>query len=110
MDLVDVLVFNVDPQNPYSTLDSQLICVEYIWALIGSETSQVESGIRNEPILDSSFIGHQKAPLPVRIRHFSMMHAHTAGVGGSDTRFRHLSQTSPLVGTPNVVASLLAAA
>ena len=49
-----------------------------IWALIGSETLQVESSIRNEPILDSSFIGHQKAPLPIRIRHFSMMHAHTA--------------------------------
>ena len=48
-----------------------------ICALIGSETPQVGSGIQNEPILDSSFIGHQKVPLPVRIRHFTMMHAHT---------------------------------
>ena len=41
------------------------------------ETSQVESDIQNEPIVDSSLLAHQNALLPVRIRHFTMMHAHT---------------------------------
>ena len=49
-----------------------------IWALIGSEAPQVESDIQNEPILDSSLIAHQNAPLPVKIRRFTMMHAHAA--------------------------------
>ena len=74
------------------------------------ETSQVESDIQNEPIVDSSLLAHQNALLPVRIRHFTMMHAHTVSAARIHTRFRHLTHISPLAGTLNVVVSLLAAA
>ena len=83
-----------------------------IWAAIGSETPQVEIDIQNEPIADSSLLARQNALLPVRIRHFTMMHAHTVVAVARilDLGIRHLSHTSPLLETPNVVVSLLAVA